>query len=89
MRTKPTTKQQKSNKKQFATLVHAEELLRIGSDASAMRLPVLGIHSTVMNNFQSKLFANPSSVQRLCVFVCGFTEFFCHISDTMAYGVPK
>lgn len=44
-----------------------------------------------MNNFQSKLFANPSSVQRvwMCAFVCGFTLgfFFQHILDTMAASV--
>lgn len=50
------TKKETGNKKQFATLRRFIEPLRIELVA------VLGIHATVMNNFPSKLFANPSLV---------------------------
>lgn len=50
----------KGNKKQFATLRRFAVPLRI--ELLPTTIAVLGIHGIVMNNFQSKLFANPSLV---------------------------
>lgn len=80
-----TPKKETGNKKQFATLRRFIEPLRIELVA------VLGIHATVMNNFPSKLFANPSLVLVcMCLLfrVVAFLPFeFCDI--LLDYGSVK